>query len=237
VSEDGVREGDVVIDRWLRRNARHDVPEAGLVLGIIALTEHDGRPYVALGTYEQATGVRDTTPLTVGEHTRIGPTLVRVEEIHLDQRAAVRVSIHRSADRQTGMTKVRVLLIVTAALLAALLAAWAYSEWRNSQPTPPMSAAEVSAGAIRLTDPVPRLPNPPTEVDVASAGTAGLSLGPMWTENGGVIARIGVTPPVGDFRLVDLRLNEPVQVGNITVRLVAAYNTTGAADVVVTATG
>jgi hypothetical protein len=37
--------------------------------------------------------------------------------------------------------------------------------------------------------------------------------------------------------LVDLRLNEPVQVGNITVRLVAAYDTTDAADVVVTAAG
>ncbi len=30
------------IERWLRRNARHDVPEAGIVLGILALAEHDG---------------------------------------------------------------------------------------------------------------------------------------------------------------------------------------------------
>jgi hypothetical protein len=102
VSERDVGEGGVVIGRWLRRNARHDVPEAGIVLGIIALTEHDGRPYVALGTYEQDTGARDTATLTVGEQTQVGPTLVRVEEIRLDERAAVRVSIHRSADRQTG---------------------------------------------------------------------------------------------------------------------------------------
>jgi hypothetical protein len=237
VSEDDVREGGVVIGRWLRRNARHDVPEAGIVLGIIDLTEHDGRPYVALGTYEQATGVRDTATLTLGEQTQVGPTLVRVEEIHLDERAAVRVSIRHPADRQAGMTKVRVLLIVTAALLAALLAAWGYSAWRNSQPTPPMSAAEVSAGAVRLTGTRSSLPPPKAYVDVAGAGEASLALGPVRTDRGGVIASIAVTPPVGDFRLVDLRLNEPVQVGNITVRLVAAYDTTGAVDVVVTAAG
>jgi hypothetical protein len=43
------------------------------VLGIIDLTEHDGRPYVALGTYEQATGVRDTATPTMGGHTQAGP--------------------------------------------------------------------------------------------------------------------------------------------------------------------
>ena len=47
------------------------------MLGIITLTEHDGRPYVALGTYEhgQATGARYTAQLTVGEQTRGGPAL------------------------------------------------------------------------------------------------------------------------------------------------------------------
>ena len=235
-------EDDVVIGRWLRRNARHDVPEAGIVLGIIALTEHDGRPYVALGTYEQATGARDTTTLTVGGQTQVGPALVRVEEIRLDERAAVRVSIHHPTDRQAGLTKVRVVLIAAAALLVALLlAGWAVVAWRNAQTPPPMSTAEVSAGAVRLANPETHLSIPPprTYVDVAGGGQASLALSFVRTDSDGLVARIAVTPPVGDFRAVDLRLNEPVQVGNVIVRLVAAYDMFNgghnAADVVVTA--
>jgi hypothetical protein len=62
----------------------------------------------------------------------------------------------------------------------------------------------------------------------------------VWTENGVVVAQIAVTPPEGDYRMVDLRLNDPVQVGSVTVRLVAVYDMPNdshdAADVVVTAT-
>jgi hypothetical protein len=232
-----------MIERWLRRNARHDVPEAGIVLGILALAEHDGLPYVALGTYEEATGVRDTAQLTVGEQTQVGSTLVRVEEIHLDELAAVRVSIQRPDDREAGAARVRILLVTVAALLVVLLAAWGYVTWRDAQTAPPMSAAAVSAGAVRLTYPLGKysLPPPNFYVDVAGAGQATLSLGFVRTDNDGVVARIAVTPPEGDFRLVDLRLNAPVQVGNVTVLLIAAYDmpsaTHDAADVVVTATG
>ena len=244
MNDGNVGEGDVVIGRWLRRNARHDVPEAGIVLGIIDLTEHDGRPYVALGTYEQATGVRDTAQLTVGGQTQVGPTLVRVEEIDLDQRAAVRVSIHRPADRQAGLTKVRVLLIAAAALLVALLlAGWAVVAWRNAQTAPPMSTAEVSAGAVRLTHPLTRysIPPPRTYVDVAGAGEVRLSVLFVRTDSGGVVANVTIGLPGGEYQTLDLRLNRPVQVGNVTVRLVAAYDMPNgghdAAAVVVTATG
>jgi hypothetical protein len=236
-----VSEGGVTIERWLRRNARHDVPEVGIVLGILALTEHDGRPYVALGTFEEATGVRDTAQLTVGEQTHVGSVAVRVEEINLDERAAVRVSIHQRPNaRQAGATRVRVLLVVTAALLVVLLAAWGFATWRNAQTPPPMSAAAVSAGAVRLTGTSSSLPPLSADVDVPGAGLARLSLGPVWTENGVVVAQIAVTPPEGDYRMVDLRLNDPVQVGSVTVRLVAVYDMPNdshdAADVVVTAT-
>ena len=180
----------MTIERWLRRNARHDVPE----------------------------------------------------EIHLDEQAAVRVIIHRPTDRQTGVARVRVVLIVFLALLVAVsLTGWGYSTWRYSQTPPPMSTAATSAGAIRLTHPNPRLPGLPTDVDVASGGRAFLLLWDVSTDSGGVVAAITVTPPAGDETLVNLQLNEPVQVGNVTVRLVAAYDMPGAAhdaaDVVLTATG
>ena len=43
--------------------------------GVIALPGHGGRPHVAPGTYEQATGARDTARLIVDGHTQGGPTL------------------------------------------------------------------------------------------------------------------------------------------------------------------